>query len=401
MGQRRLALTRSGLKPVPASILNGLMLTRGPDELEINYPAVLHSLERAAVVAEPLGLDIEPAADKCWRVRVPVTTEESPYRLASRFFSRLNGFPEPYDVSPADYVRPANPRVSCIVVLNENLPFVARQLIPSLVANSGPNGSVEIIVAWNGAADPTDMLGAVQTVAAPGVGVAASYNAGVAAARASHVALFHDDVVVDDPQWIDKGLVALENGAGAVSPEMRQLAEIGGVAVPPLPIAKNVPLMLSRRDYDDIGGYDERHLLGYEDLDFTLALLARMMPVRQVDLNVRHFHGMSSTLKYGNMPGLAELYGCMAVPRHAVKAYFIQCVERLSRRGAVDHFKLLKDIQLLYVLRKHRDFLYGVGARPFHKARLRLERAIRDTCPAGLEPTISLLKELDAKSITE
>ncbi len=377
-----------------ASIFAHLGFEQTNDTVKVRYPSCLHTFENARTVAQEFDVEVERLADEAWGVcfdRKPAQTYPD---LPKRFFARLNGYPAPYATGIDTYRRPENPQVSCIVVLNENLPFVREHLIPSLLANS-PAESIEIIVVCNGATDPGDTLGFVETVRSRWGAVARAYNLGVSLSRGATLAIFHDDVVVDDADWLEKCRAALAAGATAISPEIRALEQIGEISVPSLPIAKNVPLVISRADYDRSGGYDENHYIGYEDLDFTLALKQRGMSVHFIDLAVRHFHGMSSTLKYTRIAGLAELYAFTALPREAIEAYFLEIVQSSHAANQLDFFRVSKEIQLLYVLQKYQQLLMSIQARPFHRARRQLERDLRPILPATPAATLQLLERLD------
>jgi hypothetical protein len=378
--------------PIAPSVLDGLSLEKAAGQVTVTCPEKLYTPERARQVAEEYQLPLE-IGDGLWSVSFPLAAEVAYPAAARRFFARLNRYPAPCQASCADYQEPIDPEISCIVVLNENLPFVRDQLIPSLLANSSGH-TIEIVVVWNGGVDPAGALGEVRTVASAWGAVASAYNAGVAVSRAPLLAIFHDDCVVDDEAWIPRALRYLEGEASAVSPELRQLDRVGESPVPALPILKNVPLLIRRADFERVGGYDENHYIGYEDLDFTLGLLSGRMKIAHADLRVRHFHGMSSTLKYSRRPDLAELYALLAVPRAAVAEFFVEIMNS-GPREVVEHLQLIKDVQLLRVLEKHREFLANFGADTFERARLLLIRAIQARDPGAVHANRKALECLD------
>jgi glycosyltransferase involved in cell wall biosynthesis len=280
------------------------------------------------------------------------------------------------------------------VVVNENGPFVREQLIPSLVANS--RRPIEIILVYNGAAAPDPALAAHPSVRdalfSEWGAVAAAYNAGARRARGRYVALFHDDVVIDDPRWIDTCVGALEEGAGAVAPEYRRMETIAGVAVPPLPVAKCVPLVMETAQYRASGGFDEFHYVGYEDLDFSLALARRGLKLAAVRLALRHFSGMSSTLKYCPLPGLAELYAMTALPASAIRRRFSEFIEQGVRLEGVDVMRIGLDVQLLYVLKKYRAYLADAA---YAAATAALERSLTAACPFDVTLALPRFRQLD------
>jgi hypothetical protein len=374
------------------SVFSGLSLARAPGGvLEIRYPRRLHDAGRAAAVARAHGLEVAAADANSWSLRLPATGP-SPAPLKA-FFAELNGAPAPYPLPEAPRA-PAAPLVSAVIVVNENVDFVREQLVPSLVANSPPD-ALEIVLVYNGAAPEEPALGAWPGLRSAWGAVAAAYNAGARAARGRYVALLHDDCIIDDAAWIDKCVRALEGGAAGVAGEFRRLETIAGIPVPPLPVAKCVPLVLAREALLEIGGYDEFHYVGYEDLDLTLAFARRGLRFEPAGLKLRHYAGMSSTLKYCPVPGLAELYALAAVPAAAVLRRFREFAERGLPLEGVDLLRLALDAQLYYVLRKYHYYLDGIDARAYASAAAALERRITAGCPFDATLILPRFREID------
>jgi hypothetical protein len=336
---------------------------------------------RASRVARAFDLETAVEGD-VWKVR-------GAFPALKGFFAELNGFPPPY-TEEIEIPESTSAEVSCVVVVNENGPFVREQLVPSLIANS--RRPIEIILVYNGAAAPDPALAPLASQRSEWGAVAAAYNAGVRLARGRYVALFHDDVVIDDPRWIDICLGALEEGAGAVAPEHRRMETIAGVAVPPLPVAKCVPLVMQTAQYRASGGFDEFHYVGYEDLDFSLALASRGLKLAAVRIALRHFSGMSSTLKYCPLPGLAELYAMTALPASAIRRRFSEFIEQGVRLEGVDIMRIGLDVQLLYVLKKYRAYLTDAA---YAAATAALERSLTAACPFDVTLALPRFREID------
>jgi len=362
------------------SVFSGLALRGAGGVLEASCPQRIHDSQRAARVARAFDLDFATEAE-VWKVR-------GAFARLKHFFAELNAFPPPY---PQDSLpKEQEPLVSCVVVVNENGPFVREQLIPSLIANS--RRPIEIILVYNGAAAPDPALAPLVTLRSEWGAVAAAYNAGARLARGRYIALFHDDVVIDDARWIDTCLGALEEGAGAVAPEYRRMETIAGVAVPPLPVAKCVPLVMETGQYRASGGFDEFHYVGYEDLDFSLALASRGLKLAAVRLALRHFSGMSTTLKYCPLPGLAELYAMTALPASAIRRRFSEFIEQGVRLEGVDVMRIGLDVQLLYVLKKYRAYLTDAS---YAAATAALERSLTAACPFDVTLALPRFREID------
>lgn len=362
------------------SIFSGLSVHGARDALEVRYPRSIHAAERAVRAAPAFDLQIVPAGET-WSVH-------GAFPLLKRFFAQLNGFPPPY-ASASIPEHAEEPVVSCVVVVNENLSFVREQLLPSLAANS--RQPIEVVLVYNGEAEDAALPGLRSEWGA----VAAAYNAGARAARGRYLALFHDDVVIDDPRWIETCVAALEAGAGAVSPEFRRMETIAGVAVPPLPVAKCVPLVMRAGDFRASGGFDEFHYVGYEDLDFSLSLASRGLKLAAVRVALRHFSGMSSTLKYCPAPGLATLYALAALPAPAIVRRFSEFIAQGVRLEGVDIMRIGLDVQLLYVLKKHRAWLAGADARAYAEASAALERSLTAACPFDATLALPRFRQLD------
>lgn len=373
------------------TIFTGLSLMRAGARIEISFPKAIHGLERAAGIARRHALEIRDGGAEAWRLELEA---QRPFPAqAKAFFAELNDLPAPYPDFDAARLAPGAPLVSCIAVVNENLPFVEEQLLPSLAANSARH-PIEIILVCNGSRAAAAREG-VRAIRSEWGAVSKAYNAGAAAARGEFLAFFHDDCSVQDPLWIEKCLQRLARGAHAVAAEYRQIDEIGGVAVPQLPVAKCVPLVLRKADFREAGGYDERHYIGYEDLDFTLALAARGKKLVATDLAVAHFHGMSSTLKYTPVPGLADLYALSALPRFAVMRRFKEFWRAGRQDERLDALRVAMDAQVLYVLQKYRDFLAPAGGEAYARAGASLEHRVLQACPQGPEAALARFRQLD------
>ena len=376
------------------SIFDELSLVRNRQGIDIVYPNRIHPVARAQAAARACGLELGAADGASWRLHVGPAEAVCPESLKT-FFSELNGFRRPYP-APVVFARVAEPVVSCVIIINENALFVQEQLLPSLAAHSA-GFPVEVVLVCNGPQPRESVLAGWTLESSEWGSVAAAYNAGARASRGQYLAFFHDDCVVDDPAWIEKCLAAIEDGADVLAGEVREIATFAGIGTPKLPIAKSVPLFIRKRDFVEAGGYDEFHYVGYEDLDLTLALMQRGKKLAAAGIAMRHFNGMSSTLKYCPVPGLDVLYAMTALPRSAIRRRF----REFAARGIVDHgidfLRLALEVQLLYVLRKHRDFLAGFDAAAFARAAAELERRVTRGSPLDATQILPYFRELDRR----
>ena len=360
--------------------------------VEVRCPPQMHDAARAGEVAAKLGLRFAAEAGGAWRVAAPAAGA-CPASLKA-LFAELGGFPPPYADVAAAAAGGAQPLVSCVIVVNHNALFVREQLVPSLFANTRAH-PFEVVLVHNGAAGSESVLRGFDGVRCPTGAVSVAYNAGASLARGRYLAFFHDDCVVDDPAWVDKCAAALGRGVCAVAGEFRRLERIAGAPVPPLPVAKCVPLFISAEDFARAGRFDEFHYLGYEDLDFTLRLLQLGKRVEAIDLRLRHFDGMSSVLKYCPIPGLDALFAMAAVPRPAILRRFREFAERGLRRDGIDYLRLALDAQLFHVLMKHREFLGTLDSSAYARAAERLARALEERSGGDPAAILARFRQLD------
>lgn len=376
-----------------SSIFDGLSLSLRDGIVEISYPDRIHDYARAAAFAQGGELEVTRGPAENWLLRYPAAAHDYP-RHVKAFFAQLNHLPPPFPPLDAAALAHGEPLVSCIVVLNENLPFVREQLMPSLAENSRAH-PIEIIIVCNGSVDYAPALPNVRGLRSEWGAVSKGYNAGARASRGGLLAFFHDDCVVCDPLWIEKCRQRLDGGAHAVAGEYRGIDRIAGVDVPRLPVAKCVPLVIRRSDFEDAGGFDEHHYIGYEDFDFTLALASRGRKLVATDIHIRHFNGMSSTLKYNPVPGLRDLYALAALPRQAILRRFREFWRLGLVRDGINYTQLCSDAQLLYVLRKYHDFLAGLDASRYAEAEAALARSLASGGAGDPIAVLARFRELD------
>jgi hypothetical protein len=242
---------------------------------------------------------------------------------ARRFFCEQNGYPFVASTGVVErFANAASPRLSCIVLVAFNAPFARRVTIPSIIERSAGHPIEIIVVASAGLG--AKLFSPLPVVSAP-PGVAEGYNLGAAAARGDHLAFFHDDCMLADGRWFDRCLTALDDGADCVTSELHRFSGR-------IPFAKCVPLVLSRRTWEQSGGFDEFYFLGLEDVDFSLALRRQGKAIRKLELDALHFNGMSTIAAFG--PHRAErqaLFALMAPPRQAIADWRETVGQRLAK----------------------------------------------------------------------
>lgn len=268
----------------------------------------------------------------------------------TRLFARLHGFPYNGHVDVGEFRNASEPLLSCVILLTANHRFVARHLIPSIISNSA-GFPVEILVVYNGVEMDIGGFGGLPVIPSPFGWVSRGYNAGVEAARGRYVALFHDDCMVCSPRWIPRSIAMLDDGHAAVTPELQNKPTgLGGEFI----LAKNVPLVMRRQDFLDLGGYDEFHYAGYEDQDFTYELLSRGMSIGRLDLPYLHFDGMSTVALLSRKPELfSTLFGFRALARDTIRSLRSEVLGRLKDSPRI-MLTAVRDTD--YIVKKHRAY---------------------------------------------
>lgn len=179
----------------------------------------------------------------------------------------------------------------------------------------------EIIVVDNGP-NQNFSLDGVKVVRSEPYHIPKGYNAGVAEATADYIALFHDDCLMNDPHWVEKSLTALNQEMIAVGPDLRQK--------PSYAYLKETPLVMEKRKFLELGGYDESHFIGYQAALLCIAINKAGKQIQGIDIDCTHFAipgksiGMSTVLLLANQSEQQAL-------RHtfASQSFGLQDMERI------------------------------------------------------------------------
>ena len=120
-------------------------------------------------------------------------------------------------------------------------------------------------------------------------------NIGVKKSKCKYVAIFHDDCEILDKNWVVKLTTELDNEIYMVGPELH-------TDIVPFKIIKQkkylkeVPIVLEKEKFLEIGGYDETYYWGFEDVMFSTKILNLGKKIKQIPLEYNHFNGMSTIL---------------------------------------------------------------------------------------------------------
>ena len=154
------------------------------------------------------------------------------------------------------------------------------------------NFNIEIIVVDNSPTQDFEFEG-VKVIKTEPYHIPKGYNTGVFPAEGKFVALFHDDCMVKDDYWIEKLTTHLDNEVIAVSPEDAWNHQ----AIDDIVYLKEVPLVMERDKFLELGGYDETYYFGYEDVELADKIMRAGKKIMEVpDVKYTHFNGMSTIL---------------------------------------------------------------------------------------------------------
>ncbi len=348
------------------------------DELELSAPRSYFDLTALRAALDGLGEDPESraaafsssvTAEEPGRLTLRLSAAGGELdRLTAKLAARWHGHPDYGHLDSAAFRNATDPVLSCVILLTANDEFVARHLIPSIIANS-TTVPIEIIVVVNGSAVPVERFADVRVVSSEFGWVSRGYNTGARIATGEFVAFFHDDCTIDDPDWIDRSIAMLRAGRSAVTPEI-QKSPVAGEGT--LITAKAVPLVLTRERFLAAGGIDENYYAGIEDLDFTYGLIAAGAGPGRLPVAYRHHNGMSTvTMLSGSAAMFRRLFGLDLVPQRLIDDLRTQSLERVAGRPEI---ALMRARDQLYFLDKYRDHFSASGRTDV----LRLEARLRE-----------------------
>jgi hypothetical protein len=212
-----------------------------------------------------------------------------------------------------------NPLVSCIILLNSNYDFVNELTIPSIIFNS-KNVPIEIIVVHNGENSNYNFSESIKVIESEKSNIPKAYNKGVNMCKGKYIALFHDDCFLSDDKWVDKSINVLDNNIIAVGPEYHEFKsnedylmrkdtdkrlefsrnEDGG-------FLKEVPLVMDRSKFLELGGFPDDEILGQEDIFLHKNILQSGRKNLKVDIKNYHFEGISTLSLFSNKQNLIQI----------------------------------------------------------------------------------------------
>ena len=201
-----------------------------------------------------------------------------------------------------------NNSISCIIVTNGlNNKFLTERTLFSIIKTTNNIGwNVELILVDNSPEQNvkdtlkeekylpvlTKRLKVVKSVPNH---LPKAFNVGVKNAKSKFIALFHDDCEIIDEKWVDKLTSNLNEEVYMVGPEVH-------TDIKPFKIIKTkkylkeVPVVLEKVKFLELGGYDETYYWGFEDVLFCAKILNKGKHIKHIDIKHLHFNGMSTIL---------------------------------------------------------------------------------------------------------
>ena len=318
-----------------------------PDRVRVAFSTAAISIENARSAMAGLPEEIECVLDEAGPGKATLDVSgPSAAHAASNLFARINGYPEYPDGLLGEFRNSDRPLVSCILLLPFNDLFARHAILPSIIRNSASH-PIEIVIVFAGFGIDREPFQRMTQLDSELTSIAKGYNLGVRHARGEYVALFHDDCFVDDPHWIPKALAPLDDGAAAVTPEFDRWQQV--------PVAKAVPLVMRRAEFEDVGGYDEYYFVGVEDMDLTVTLLAARREVRCADIRYRHLRGMGTSLIVHQQPHqLKLLFGYQVLPPGVIAHVHRDAMQLLLSNSWI---RMLEGDYHLRFLKRHGDFI--------------------------------------------
>lgn len=376
-----------------------LQLEKNENRASIRYPTRYYSPDAVSdclkQFQQTVQWDLAQGKDTC---TLEIETKSGELdAIIQTLFAQLNGYPSFTEIDIDTFKNSQSPLISCIILLTANDEFVANHLIPSIIHNSR-GYEIEIRLVYNGLGADLSRFQNFDVAYSEFACVAKGYNLGAQRSRGQYLAIFHDDCIVADPNWIPKSLTLLENGCIAVTSELEESLGLG--VQHPLLTLKNVPLVIKRERFFQLGGYDENYYVGYEDIDFTYQLLESEQSFSKVEMDYFHFNGMSTILLFGqNLSYFKQLFAYHLLPKRIIfdlRSFYIQ---KLVQSAEISR---LNKQQLFYFLSKFErywqriDYQAAIDFQQQLKDQLRsptdgfmldershLIEAVRDLCATG------------------
>jgi glycosyltransferase involved in cell wall biosynthesis len=242
-----------------------------------------------------------------------------------------------------NYIHTDQPLISCIILLTFNDKFLYNFLIPSILANT--TIPYEIIIVYNGSNANLELFKKFTIVESETGCVSKAYNSGVAKARGKYIAIFHDDCLITHYQWHNVMLDKLEKDIFAVSTEAMYNDLFN------FQFLKGTPLVMTKENYETLGGHDEFYFAGIEDVDFSYKMIKKGCKIETISIPYKHFNVMSSVILLNDQPELIKtLFGYCLIPQNVIQHWKTKVMSFSERTSSIQK---VNEENLKYFIKKY------------------------------------------------
>ena len=200
-----------------------------------------------------------------------------------------------------------NRSISCIIITpGLNNRFVCERTIPSIVSTTEhlTDWDVEIIVVDNSGEQNfeyycidngyNNIINCVsKIVGSESNHLPKAFNKGVKSSKNDYIAIFHDDCTINDNLWVEKMVNELSESVYIVGVEEHNNAKPYKDIISNKYI-KEVPLVMKKSCFNEIGGYDETYYFGFEEVMLCNSVYKLGKEVVVLDIEHTHFNGLST-----------------------------------------------------------------------------------------------------------
>tara|TARA_R110000824_G_scaffold18850_4_gene73955 strand:- start:4992 stop:6065 length:1074 start_codon:yes stop_codon:yes gene_type:complete len=189
-----------------------------------------------------------------------------------------------------------NKSISCIILNCLNDLFIKERLIPSIKRTTKhlKDWDIEIIVVDNSPEQDFQMEG-IRVVKSVPYHIPKAYNLAIKNTTKYYIALFHDDIDILDYNWVLKATQILSEKVYAVGPDFH-FTSLPYKKIKTQFFLKEAPMIMERKKFWEVGGYNEEYYFGYEDVKLSNAIHEYGKKIKKVRMKYVHFGGTTSML---------------------------------------------------------------------------------------------------------
>jgi|TARA_B100001758_G_C18412878_1_gene617173 GT2 family glycosyltransferase len=190
--------------------------------------------------------------------------------------------------------------LSCIIINTFCDFFVKKRTLPSIIKTTEhlKDWKIEIIIVDNsGDKDLEKKWGPseytnISVIQSTPYHLPKALNNGVKKSIHKYIAIFHDDCEIIEKNWVELMTQPLDDDVYATGSEMHYFSKDKRFYY-----LKEVPLVMERKKFIEIGGYDEKYYWGFENVELSQKILKKHNKnIKEIPIEYLHFNGMSTRL---------------------------------------------------------------------------------------------------------